>query len=27
LLSVGLTEEAIRGLFERGAALDGSKQN
>ena len=27
LLSVGLTEEAIHGLFERGAALDSSKQN
>jgi formyl-CoA transferase len=26
LLSAGLTEEAIRGLFERGAALDGEKQ-
>lgn len=25
LLSVGLTEEAIHGLFERGAALDGSR--
>jgi formyl-CoA transferase len=25
LLSVGLTEEAIHGMFERGAALDGSK--